>query len=153
MTVVDRLAGFLDGRLSRRSLLVRSAFTGSALAAGGLEFMLKPGTAYAACICGSGGCGCGSTCCNGYTEFCCVVNGGYNYCPENTVMAGWWKAAGSAYCSGPRYYMDCNATCQCATGCGSGFPFCDTECDGTNCGCGPEGCTSFMVGCLRSSLR
>ena len=64
-------------------------------------------------------------------------------------MGGWWKADNSSFCGGPRYYMDCNATCQCTTGCGRGFPFCDTQCDGTNCGCGPDGCSSFMVGCLQ----
>ena len=111
---------------------------------------MKPGTAYGAiCSCGNSQCGCGTTCCSGFTDFCCSVNGGYNYCPNNTVMGGWWKAGNSSFCGGPRYYMDCNATCQCATGCGSGFPFCDTDCDGTNCGCGPDGCDSFMVGCLQ----
>ncbi len=64
-------------------------------------------------------------------------------------MGGWWKADNSSFCGGPRYYMDCNATCQCTTGCDSGFPFCDTQCDGTNCGCGPDGCNSYMVGCLQ----
>ncbi len=71
-------------------------------------------------------CGCGTTCCSGFTDFCCSVNGGYNYCPTNTVMGGWWKADNSSFCGGPRYYMDCNATCQCTTGCGNGFNFCDT---------------------------
>jgi hypothetical protein len=77
------------------------------------------------------------------------VNGGYNYCPTNSIMGGWWKADNSSFCGGPRYYMDCNATCACTTGCGDGFNFCDTECDGTNCGCGPDGCNSYMTGCLQ----
>ena len=110
--LVARTARVLEGRLSRRSLINRSAFVGSAVAVGsGLDLALKPGTAYGAiCECGNAGCGCGSTCCSGFSEFCCEVSGA-NYCPENTVMGGWWVADNSSYCGGPRYYMDCNATC------------------------------------------
>ena len=119
-------ARVLEGRLSRRSLINRSAFVGSAVAVGsGLDLALKPGTAYGAiCECGNAGCGCGSTCCSGFSEFCCEVSGA-NYCPENTVMGGWWVADNSSYCGGPRYYMDCNATCSCESGCGGGFGFCE----------------------------
>ena len=154
MTVSTALAGratrFLDDRLSRRSVITRSAFVGSAVAIGaGLDLALRPGTAYGQiCSCGDAGCACGTTCCSGYTDFCCSVSG-YNFCPENTVMGGWWMADNSSYCGGPRYYMDCNATCACDTGCGNGFAFCDTGCDGTGCGCGPQGCDSFMTGCLQ----
>ncbi len=146
--LVERTASFLEGRLSRRSLINRSAFVGSAVAAGaGLDLALKPGTAYGQiCECGNAGCGCGSTCCSGFTEFCCSVSG-YNYCPASTVMGGWWLADNSSYCGGPRYYMDCNATCSCDSGCDSGF--CDPACDGTECGCGPNGCDSFLTGCLQ----
>ncbi len=148
--LVSRTAHALEGRLSRRSLINRSAFVGSAVAVGsGLDLALRPGTAYGAiCECGNAGCGCGSTCCSGFSEFCCAVSG-YNYCPENTIMGGWWVAEGSSYCNGPRYYMDCNATCSCTAGCSGGFPFCETECDGVNCGCGPQGCNSFLTGCLQ----
>ena len=120
--LVERTATFLEGRLSRRNLINRSAFVGSAVAVGaGMDLALKPGTAYGQiCECGNAGCGCGSTCCSGFSEFCCSVSG-YNYCPANTVMGGWWLADNSSYCGGPRYYMDCNATCSCDTGCGSGF--------------------------------
>ncbi len=150
-TLVDRASGFLASRLSRRSFINRAAFAGSAVAVGsGLDLVLRPGTAYGAiCSCGNPNCGCGSTCCAGFTDFCCAVNGGYNYCPTGTVMGGWWKADNSSYCGGPRYYMDCNATCRCGTGCGGGWPFCDTGCDGTACGCGPDGCNSYMTGCLQ----
>ena len=146
--LVERTATFLEGRLSRRNLINRSAFVGSAVAVGaGLDLALKPGTAYGAiCECGNAGCGCGSTCCSGFSEFCCSVSG-YNYCPANTVMGGWWLADNSSYCGGPRYYMDCNATCSCDTGCGSGF--CEPGCDATHCGCGPAGCNSFLTGCLQ----
>jgi hypothetical protein len=150
-SLVERTSSFLGTRLSRRGFINRSAFVGSAVAIGaGVDWALKPGTAYGfICSCGESSCGCGTTCCSGFTDFCCSVNGGFNYCPTNTVMGGWWKADNSTFCGGPRYYMDCNATCQCTTGCGSGFPFCDTECDGTNCGCGPNGCNSYMTGCLQ----
>jgi hypothetical protein len=150
-SLVEKASNFLESRISRRSFINRSAFAGSAVAIGaGLDLALKPGTAYAQiCSCGSGSCGCGSNCCAGFSEFCCSVNGGYNYCPTNTVMGGWWKADNSSYCGGPRYYMDCNATCQCDTGCGDGFAFCDPGCDGTNCGCGPDGCDSYVTGCFQ----
>jgi hypothetical protein len=150
-TLVERASGFLESKISRRSFINRSAFAGSAVAIGaGLDLALKPGTAYGQiCSCGNGNCGCGSTCCAGFSEFCCSVNGGYNYCPTNTVMGGWWKADNSSYCGGPRYYMDCNATCQCDTGCGDGWGFCDTDCDGTECGCGPDGCDSYLTGCFQ----
>jgi hypothetical protein len=150
-TITERAAGFLGSRLSRRSFINRSAFAGSAVAIGaGFDLALRPGTAYAAiCSCGNANCDCGSTCCSGFSEFCCSVNGGYNYCPTNTVMGGWWKADNSSYCGGPRYYMDCNATCGCTTGCGNGFNFCDTNCDDTSCGCGPNGCNSYLTGCLQ----
>jgi hypothetical protein len=150
-TLVERASSFLESRISRRSFINRSAYAGSAVAIGaGLDLVLKPGTAYGlVCSCGNSNCGCGSTCCAGFSEFCCSVNGGYNYCPTNTVMGGWWKADNSSYCGGPRYYMDCNATCQCDTGCGDGWGFCETECDGTNCGCGPDGCDSYLTGCFQ----
>ncbi len=148
--LVARTARALEGRLSRRSLINRSAFVGSAVAVGsGLDLALRPGTAYGSiCECGNAGCGCGSTCCSGFSEFCCAVSGA-NFCPENTVMGGWWVADNSSYCGGPRYYMDCNATCSCDSGCSGGFPFCDTGCDGTACGCGPLGCDSYLTGCLQ----
>jgi hypothetical protein len=148
--LVARTARALEGRLSRRSVINRSAFVGSAVAIGsGLDLALRPGTAYGQiCECGNAGCDCGSTCCSGFSEFCCAVSG-YNYCPENTIMGGWWVAEGSSYCNGPRYYMDCNATCGCTNGCSGGFPFCETQCDGTNCGCGSQGCDSFLTGCLQ----
>ncbi len=148
--LVARTAKVLENRLSRRSLINRSAFVGSAVAVGsGLDLALRPGTAYGQiCECGNAGCSCGSTCCSGFSEFCCAVSGA-NYCPANTIMGGWWVAEGSSYCNGPRYYMDCNSTCTCTSGCGGGFPFCEPGCDQTGCGCGSNGCDSFLTGCLQ----
>src|SRR5664280_3482382 len=150
-TMVERASTFLGAKLSRRSFINRSALVGSAVAVGsGVDLLLKPGTAYAAvCTCANTSCGCGTTCCAGFSEFCCSINDGYNYCPADTVMGGWWKADNSSYCGGPRYYMDCHATCGCTTGCGNGWGFCDTGCDGVNCGCGPEGCNSWVTGCFQ----
>ncbi len=150
-TLVERASSFLESRISRRSFINRSAYAGSAVAIGaGLDLALKPGTAYGQiCTCGSGSCGCGSTCCSGFSEFCCSVNDGYNYCPADTIMGGWWKADNSSYCGGPRYYMDCNSNCNCDTGCGDGWGFCEPGCDGTNCGCGPDGCDSYLTGCFQ----
>ncbi|HXX91158.1 MAG TPA: hypothetical protein VEI83_13150 [Acidimicrobiales bacterium] len=151
MTIVERVSGVLDSLISRRNFLVRSAFVGSAVAVGaGLDLALRPGTAYGfICSCGNAACSCGSTCCAGFSEFCCSVNGGFNYCPSNTVMGGWWKADNSSFCTGPRYYMDCNAICECDTGCGGGWQFCEPGCDGVNCGCGANGCDSWAVGCFQ----
>jgi hypothetical protein len=151
VTLVERASTFLESKLSRRSFINRSAYAGSAVAIGaGLDLALKPGTAYGlVCTCGNSSCGCGSTCCAGFTEFCCSVNNGYNYCPSNSIMGGWWKADNSSYCGGPRYYMDCNASCSCTTGCGNGWGFCEPGCDGVNCGCGPNGCNSYVTGCFQ----
>ncbi|HVC67807.1 MAG TPA: twin-arginine translocation signal domain-containing protein [Acidimicrobiales bacterium] len=150
-TLVERASSFLGAHLSRRSFINRSAVVGSAVAVGsGADLLLRPGTAYAAvCTCANTSCGCGTTCCSGFSEFCCSINGGYNYCPADTVMGGWWKADNSSYCGGPRYYMDCHATCGCTTGCGNGWGFCEPGCDGTNCGCGPAGCDSWATGCFQ----
>jgi hypothetical protein len=149
-TLVDRAAEFLSRRVSRRSFFVRSAFAGSALTVAGADFVLKPGTAYATiCRCGSAGCNCGSTCCDGFTEFCCTLNDGYNYCPAGSVIGGWWRADGSAYCDGPRYYMDCNASCGCTTGCGGGWPFCEPACDGLTCECALGSCDQWATGCFQ----
>ena len=150
MTVVERASMFLERRLSRRSFINRSAFVGSAVVAGsGVDLMLSQGPPTAPCenYAGSDVCDCGSTCCSGYSEFCCTINGGYNYCPTGTIMAGWWKADNSSYCGGPRYYMDCNALCGC--GCPSGSGFCAPGCDGVNCGCALGNCNNFVSGCFQ----
>ena len=149
--LVERASTFLGTRLSRRSFINRSAIAGSAVAVGsGVDLLLRPGTAYAAvCTCANTSCGCGTTCCAGFSEFCCSINDGYNYCPSDTVMGGWWKADNSSYCGGPRYYMDCHARFGCTTGCGGGWGFCDPGCDGVTCGCGPDGCDSWVTGCFQ----
>ncbi len=102
------------GRSTRRSFLTRTAVIGSALAVGPMDFILKPGTAYGY-VCGS--------CTEGWTAFCCTINGGRNSCPPNSFVAGWWKADNAAYCCGrARYIIDCNASCptQCSCRCAGG---------------------------------
>nr|MBA3281144.1 twin-arginine translocation signal domain-containing protein [Acidimicrobiia bacterium] len=113
--LVHRASALLGGgTTTRRSFLTRTAVVGSALAIGPVDFILRPGTAYAY-VCGS--------CGDGWTAFCCTINGGRNSCPTGSFIAGWWKADNAAYCCGAaRYIIDCNATCptQCSCRCAGG---------------------------------
>ncbi len=144
-TLVERVSARLADRIGRRSFLARSAIVGSALAVAPAELVLRPTTAYAAvCACVGEDCTCGALCCDGYTEFCCSIYGP-NACPPGTKVAGWWKADGSGFCGGPRYYMDCNAGCG---GCGcDGTGLCSGACSGTGCGCANGNCNERRAGC------
>jgi hypothetical protein len=143
VTLIDRVAGALERRTSRRGFLMRTAVVGSALAVDPIDYVLHPGTAYAAvCRCGSGGCGCGSACCDGYTEFCCTLTGS-NTCPPGTFAGGWWRADGSAFCSGPRYYTDCHSECPTQNGPG----FCVGQ-ESIPCGCAQGNCNNRVSGCI-----
>ncbi|HEX7134124.1 MAG TPA: DUF4214 domain-containing protein [Iamia sp.] len=127
--VVARSAGILSGGHSRRRFLARTAVVGSALAVNPVTYLLKPGTAYGA-VCG--------TCSDGWTAFCCTINNGSNSCPPATFVAGWWKADGSAYCGGgPRYIIDCNATCPTQ---------CSCRCSGAACDGRRTCCNQFRYG-------
>ncbi|HEU5152074.1 MAG TPA: hypothetical protein VFU19_16390 [Iamia sp.] len=127
--VVARTAGILSGGHSRRRFLARTAVVGSALAVNPVSYLLKPGTAYGA-VCG--------TCGDGWTAFCCTINNGSNSCPPATFVAGWWKADGSAYCGGgPRYIIDCNATCPTQ---------CSCRCSGAACDGRRTCCNQFRYG-------
>ena len=97
--------------------MARATVTATALSVAPVDFLVRPGTAYAQiCECVPGtDCGCSQLCCDGYTQFCCTINDGVNACPPGTFAGGWWKADGSVYCAGPRYYIDCMGECQ---GCG-----------------------------------
>jgi hypothetical protein len=108
--VVNASAVFLERRVSRRTLLVRVAVTGSALAVAPLRYLLYPISALAALDPGS--CG-GGLCTDGYTVFCCEIHSGQNTCPAGTYPGGWWMCTsyqGSELCApqGVRYYVDCN---------------------------------------------
>ncbi len=146
--LVDRAAGLLARRLDRRSFVSRAAMVGSAAVVAPATFALTPTSAYAAvCRCSGSSCACGSLCCDGYTEFCCTLNG-VNACPAGTVAGGWWKVDGSQFCGGAaRYYLDCNAQCN---GCGCGRNgICDGACSGTPCGCAHGNCNNRKAGCTR----
>lgn len=147
-SVLDRTVNFLADRLDRRGFLGKAAVVGSAVVAAPLEFGLKPTSAYAAiCQCNGSNCPCGSLCCDGYTEFCCTLNGA-NACPPGTITAGWWKVDGSQFCGGAaRYYLDCNAQCG-SCDCGSNG-VCSGACSGTGCGCAQGNCNNRKAGCTR----
>jgi hypothetical protein len=143
--LVDKVSGLLSTRFSRRGFFARSAVVGSAIAANPVTYALTPTDAYAAvCSCSGSNCDCGSTCCDGYTEFCCTMTG-RNQCPPGSLLGGWWKVDGSGFCNGPRYYMDCNAPCN-GCGCG-GNGICSGACSGTGCGCALGDCNNRKAGC------
>jgi hypothetical protein len=126
--------------VSRRSFLVRAAVFGSALAVNPLRYLLRPGSAYASL------CGPDASCSSGWTAFCCTVNGGQNTCPPGSMPAGWWKADNSSFCnSGPRYYIDCNASCG-TCGCG-GSGVCGPGCAGCSCHCASGTCDERFTCC------
>ena len=134
--VVNALSRVVDHRSSRRGFLSRSAMGATALA-------VAP--------CAGSSCDCGSSCCDGYTDFCCQVTG-ENLCPPGTIVAGWWKADGSGFCDvdgkrRPRYYLDCNLPCDDGCGCG-GAGVCSSSCTSAHCRC-LEGCGSRAVECTR----
>lgn len=125
----------------------------TAMAVAPATFALRPTSAYAAiCSCGGFACDCSSACCDGYTDFCCLLTG-ENLCPPGTVVAGWWKADGSGFCDldgsrRPRYYLDCNTICDPGCGCG-GSGVCHPACTGGgHCRCA-DGCNSRKVDCTR----
>jgi hypothetical protein len=152
----QRLVEYVATRLatkpsSRRDFLTRTAIAGSALATRPWRFISRPGTAYevvtAAAVNPTRPCPPGALCyADAYAEFCCTINRGVNACPAGTIAGGWWKADGSIYCKGPRYYIDCVGTCsRCTDGCRTGFcPDCDTV---PACDCGDGNCNNRRVGC------
>ena len=111
----------MQRRISRRSLLARSAVAGSAMMVAPLKYLLRPISAMSVITCAD--CSPGDLCCDGWTSFCCTL-GGTNACPSYTYMGGWWKCTnytGDQLCSqeNVRYYIDCNrtATSSCPGGC------------------------------------
>ncbi len=107
LRLVRRAGSALGGaRMTRRSLLGRTAVLGSALAINPVDFAVRPASAYSS-VCGEA-----ASCGDGYSVFCCTINNGGNFCPDGTFLGGWWKADNSGFCcGGPRYYLDCNAIC------------------------------------------
>jgi hypothetical protein len=144
---VDKLSSRMSPHISRRGFFARTAVVGSALAVAPVDYVIKPGTAYAA-VCNYSGqnCDCGAMCGDGYTEFCCTIYGN-NQCPPGTALGGWWKADGTGLCGGPRYYMDCNANCN-GCGCG-GNGVCSGSCARASCGCANGDCNNRHAGCTQ----
>ena len=146
--LVDKATRILDRRTSRRDFLGASALVGTAIVASPWQYMSRKISPYEA-ICGCLGhdCPCNALCCSdGYTEPCCTINDGVNACPSGTVAAGWWKADGSIYCDGPRYYLDCVAQCHCTDGC-INTHFCPTCDDIPPCDCANGDCNNRRTGC------
>jgi hypothetical protein len=138
--VVATVSSGLARKSSRRGFLFRAALVGSALAVNPWRFLLRPGTAYASL------CGPDASCSSGWTAFCCSINGGGNSCPPGSIAAGWWKTDGSAFCNGgPRYILDCNATCG-SCGCGGGG-ICAPGCYACGCHCASGSCDERSVCC------
>jgi hypothetical protein len=152
MSITDGIGDFLFSRTSRRGFLAKATVTATALSVAPVDLLVRPGTAYSQiCECAPGfACGCSDLCCDGFTQFCCTVNNGVNACPPGSFAGGWWKADGSVYCAGPRYYIDCMGECHgCGCGGGSFCPSCDglyCECAEGNCGNRHVGCTEFRYG-------
>lgn len=119
--LVSATSAFLDRRLSRRGLFTRIAVVGSAVTTSGLDYVIRPGSAYAS-ICGEA-----HTCGGGWTAMCCTINNGINTCPPGSFAGGWWKAQDASLCGGnSRYYVDCQADC---THCGChGSHYCEERC-------------------------
>jgi hypothetical protein len=156
--------GLLSRRVSRRGFIARAALAGAAVAVAPRRFLLEPHSAYAAAtryFCDSqcsqfspGDCTCGDLCCQGWTEFCCATHPETgNSCPPGTIPAGWWRAEGAGLCDvdgvvQPRYYIDCNATCD--PGCTSlSGGTCGAACHDFECGCGQNRCDHRKSACTR----
>jgi len=121
MTIAERMVRTLGARPrkgpSRRGFLGGAALVGAALAVDPWGYLVRPASAYESV------CGTEPNCADGYSVFCCTINGGSNTCPPNSFIGGWWKADNSSFCGGSaRYYIDCNAfrngawQCRCASG-------------------------------------
>lgn len=153
-TLVRRATELMDHPVSRRGFLRRFTMAATAMTVAPVTYLLRPVSAYAAiCSCSGQSCGCGSLCCDGYTEFCCTMFG-ENVCPSGTIPAGWWKADGSGVCDAasgpqPRYYLDCNVADCGGCGCGSNG-ICSGSCQSPHtfaCGCGNGDCNLRKASC------
>ncbi len=126
MTLPERLVQTIGTRTrkkkagkgtSRRGFFGGAALVGAAIAVDPWGYLVRPANAYDAV------CGLDAACADGYSVFCCTINGGKNTCPPNSFIGGWWKADNASFCGGSaRYYIDCNAfrggawQCRCAEG-------------------------------------
>ena len=84
--MVSRASGLLERKTSRRGFLIGSAMAGSAVVVTGCQVATQPGSPYVHITdCGP------SFCTDGWTEFCCAING-FNGCPPGSFAGGWWRA-------------------------------------------------------------
>jgi hypothetical protein len=120
--LVNKTAGLLEKKSSRRGFLLGSAMVGSAVAVAGCAPGTQPGSPYNHITDCAGG-----LCTDGWTEFCCTINNGLNTCPPGSFAGGWWRADFSSFCNGTRYYIDCMEFC-CGPNLGNGFCAGCTEC-------------------------
>jgi hypothetical protein len=120
--LVHKATGVLERKSSRRGFLIGSAMAGSAVAVAGCLPAVQPGSSYSHITDCAGG-----LCTDGYTEFCCTINGGFNTCPTGSFAGGWWRADYSSFCNGTRYYIDCMQNC-CGPNLGNGFCAGCSEC-------------------------
>ncbi|GGM18383.1 LGFP repeat-containing protein [Nakamurella endophytica] len=117
--VVNTLARGWRRTADRRSFLASAAVVGSALATHPWRYASRPVSAYDS-VCGDG-----AACADGWSVFCCSIDGA-NQCPPGSFVGGWWKADQSGFCCGSaRYYVDCNATCGSDWKCHCGSGSCD----------------------------
>ena len=149
--LVERVSRVVDRRAGRRGFLRSSAMAATAMAVAPVAYAIRPTTAEAAIVlCKGHQCNPSALCCDNYSEFCCKLTG-ENLCPPRTIVAGWWKVDGSGFCDlkgpSPRYYLDCNFTCDESCRCESSG-FCDTECTPARCQC-HGGCDTRKSECLR----
>ena len=149
--LVERVSRVVDRRAGRRGFLRSSAMAATAMAVAPVAYAMRPTTAEAAIVlCKGHQCNPGALCCDNWSEFCCKITG-ENLCPPGTIVAGWWKADGSGFCDlngpRPRYYLDCNFTCDEGCRCSSSG-FCDRGCTPARCQC-HGGCDTRKSECLR----
>jgi hypothetical protein len=128
--VIDRISRGLARKRPGGGLTDRMTLAAAAFATAPIRYATRPLSADAVvsvpATCGSdrtpdlcldGTCGGGSTCCgNGWTTFCCSMEGETNYaCPSYSYIAGYWKCTlditkGICSTSGVRWFIDCNLT-------------------------------------------
>lgn len=147
--LVGRVSRMVERRPGRRGFLRSSAMAATAMAVAPVAYAIRPTTAEAAVVlCRGHQCSPGALCCDGWTEFCCKLTG-ENLCPPGTIVAGWWKADGSGFCDlggpRPRYYLDCNLTCDDGCRCPRGL--CARNCTAARCQCS-GGCDTRKSECL-----
>lgn len=149
-----RAAEVLERRTTRRGVLARATITAAAVVVAPLRYVLKPGSAYAA-VTTCADCSPSSSCCDGWTTFCCTINNGNNTsCPSGSFVGGWWQCDSSSYCPNiehhpsTRYYIDCNEQCDVGGGCNSCTGNPTARSDGIQPWCNDTSGDYSCIGCV-----